>query len=484
MPLPPAQVRWAILVGIPKVAKDKDAKLTFPPDADVSVARDEPPRASVLTVPLRVSSPPCLRSYPNVAAADPSGLLLLRATEPDGDGASSPVVTYHLCDARTGEAACLRERDRPVGFRGGNSVGLMVRGGSCVVAELHPAGDGTGRATLLRYTVGEYKWLVNELAYSPPLRRDWCGEGVVSHSGMLWWADLSYGLLACDPFADKPELRHVPLPTVLDQLPAVDSANSGARRCVRVSGGRLRYVQIHGDAGAPVVSTWALTEAGEWNPERRVPMADVWPDESYVDAMLPGSIPALALLHPQDPDKLYFFLGPCIFAVDLRRRKVLESSQFGMPDPPNKLIVRSSHFVHAWQYDPSSSRSVLLLTCLTQEKEIAAQCRGAGNGGRALGLRHRVGIHAQDVWAIRSSRGARTRAVGGVGGCDVRKLEGRRGGGQQRRIEYERGGLAERPSHPRWRRSKAELGDRRWSAAGVKVMDARGLKSGELGKSG
>ncbi|RLN29629.1 hypothetical protein C2845_PM05G03630 [Panicum miliaceum] len=322
---------WPILAGIPEVVKDKEAQRTFPPGADVSVACAEPPRASVLTVPLRVSSPPCLRSYPNVAAADPSGLLLLRATEPDGAGASSsPAVTYHLCDARTGEAACLRERDRPVGFRGGNSVGLVVRGGRCVVAELQPAGDGTDRATLLRYTVGEYKWVKNELAYSPPLRRDWSGEGVVSHGGMLWWADLSYGLLSCDPFADKPALRHVPLPTVLDgQLPTVDPAttSSSARRCVRVSGGRLR-----------------------------VPMADVWADESYVDAMLPGSIPALALLHPQDPDKLYFFLGPCIFAVDLRRRKVVESSQFVM----QLLPLRPRMAVRSFKQ--------------SQEKEIAAQC--------------------------------------------------------------------------------------------------------------
>uniref|UniRef100_A0A0Q3VF37 DUF1618 domain-containing protein n=1 Tax=Setaria italica TaxID=4555 RepID=A0A0Q3VF37_SETIT len=199
-------------------------------------------------------------------------------------------------------------------------AGLMVRGGKCVVAELQPAGDGSGRATLLRYTVGQYEWVESELACSPPLPRDWCPQGVVSHGGML-----------CCRRWIRPYI-------------------GGARRCVRESGGRLRYVEIHGDPGAPVVSTWALTEAGEWNPERRVPMADVWADESYLDAMLPGSVPALALLHPEDPDKLYFFLGSCIFAVDLRRRKI----------------------VHAWQYDPSSSRSVLLLTSFRQEKEIAA----------------------------------------------------------------------------------------------------------------
>ncbi|CAD6269697.1 unnamed protein product [Miscanthus lutarioriparius] len=362
---PPLRDPWFILAGIPKVVKDKEAKRTFPPGADVSVAYDEPPRASVLTMPHRVSSPPSLCSYPYVAASDSSGLILLCATEPEG---TNSWVTYHLCDARTGQDTCFREHNRTVGIHG-NNLGLMVRGGSCVVAELQPAGDGTGGALLLSYTVGQYRWVEKELTYSPPLHREWIGEGVISHGGMLWWVDLSYGLLSCDPFDDKPELHHVPLPSVLDQLPVL-SANGGAHRCVRVSGGRLRFVQIHGSPDAPVVSTWALVESsGKWNPERQVALADVWADESYLDIMLPGSIPALALLHPEDPDKLFFFLGSCIFAVDLRQRKVVEFSNFAMPDSPNELLMRSSHFVHAWQYDPSSTRSESLLRCLRQEKE-------------------------------------------------------------------------------------------------------------------
>uniref|UniRef100_A0A0E0NUF3 Uncharacterized protein n=1 Tax=Oryza rufipogon TaxID=4529 RepID=A0A0E0NUF3_ORYRU len=44
-----------------------------------------------------------------------------------------------------------------------------------------------------------------------------------------------------------------------------------------------------------------------------------------------------------------------------------------MLDPPRELwLKRSSHFVHAWQYDPSSSRPDFVSTCLRQEKAIAA----------------------------------------------------------------------------------------------------------------
>ena len=59
---PPLRDPWFILAGIPKVVKDKEAKRTFPPGADVFVAYAEPHRASVLTVPYRVSSPSSLCS--------------------------------------------------------------------------------------------------------------------------------------------------------------------------------------------------------------------------------------------------------------------------------------------------------------------------------------------------------------------------------------------------------------------------------------
>jgi len=74
------------LAGNPEVVKDKDVKLSFPPGADISVTCNEPLCAFILTVPLRVSSPPCLstgHSYPYVTAADPSSLILLCTMESD-----------------------------------------------------------------------------------------------------------------------------------------------------------------------------------------------------------------------------------------------------------------------------------------------------------------------------------------------------------------------------------------------------------------
>ncbi|WVZ78547.1 hypothetical protein U9M48_026239 [Paspalum notatum var. saurae] len=375
-----AQEPWAILAAIPTVVKYKYADRVFPPGADISVARKDPPRASVLRVPPHVSLPACLGCHPYVAAADTSGLLLVFGTHPvDGESA---ILNYHVCDARTGEVASLPRQSRPMGFYGAN-VGLIVKpgggGGVCMVAELLRSPG--GGATLLSYKVGERgEWRERELmTCSPPLPEDWYPDGVVSYGGMLWWVDLSFGLLACDPFAEDPALLHVPLPQAPDALPPDDQPNRGAHRCMKVSGGRLRCVQIHGKRSVPVVSTWGLAgptsspiSEWEWNPERSVPLAELWVDDC-VD-LRPPNDPALALIHPTDPDRVYFFLRSSIVAVDLRLRKLVGAGhEFEMLAPPRELRrMRSSHFVHAWQYDPSSTRPDFVSKCMRQEKAIAA----------------------------------------------------------------------------------------------------------------
>jgi len=119
-----AQEPWSILAAIPEVAMDKEAaKRTF--GASASVAFDEPPRPSVLTVMPHVSLPACLGRYPYVAAADQSGLLLLCGTHPMST--DSIMISYHVCDAVTGEVVTLPNPPRPIAFYGAN-IGLIVKG--------------------------------------------------------------------------------------------------------------------------------------------------------------------------------------------------------------------------------------------------------------------------------------------------------------------------------------------------------------------
>lgn len=245
----PAQEQWTILAGIPNVVEDEEANRTIGAGADFSVVYEEIPSASVLTVRLRMSSPSSPYVYPYIAAADRSGLLLLRARRHLTPFQSK--ISYHICDARTGEVISLGKH-WPRTVVSGSNVGLILKGERCMVAELLPKSDGSGSATLLCYTVGQYRWIEMELTYSPPLQgRSWFGEGVISHDGMLWWVDLSYGILACDPFADEPELRYVPLPGVLDELPAAETNNRGALLLLE---GERRKTEVRADPQQPLRS--------------------------------------------------------------------------------------------------------------------------------------------------------------------------------------------------------------------------------------
>lgn len=88
----------------------------------------------------------------------------------------------------------------------------------------------------------------------------------------------------------QPAPRPAPACPPDEQLPFTVGLTAAAIAAVKVSGGRLRYAQIHGEPDAPVVSTWALAESTcRWNPERSVPLAEVWMDRNYADAMLPRS---------------------------------------------------------------------------------------------------------------------------------------------------------------------------------------------------
>ncbi|CAL4905668.1 unnamed protein product [Urochloa decumbens] len=350
MPWPAAQERWSILAVIPKVVPTPETKKgKRRPAITISVDLNKPPNASILTVPRRVSSAPNNIWYPCIAAADPSGLLLLRATEP---------FTSFSCMC-TGKVAAIPWHFQTMCLHGKNA-GLLRRGRrDCMVAELRPTHDGTGRATLLCFTAGKYNnWVEKQLTYSPPFDRHYFAEGVISHGGMLWWVDLSYGILACARAAlcrttvgprraaarGSHQPRHLPLREG-ERREAEARTNPRRPQC---AGGHRVGACRPGSGGGLVPSFH----------ERTVAMADVWDDQSYKDTSLPQSIPTLALIHPMNPDKVYFFISSCIFAVDLRRKKVVEFGEFSMPKLPPHL-KRSSHFVHVWKNDPSCRPDVL-----------------------------------------------------------------------------------------------------------------------------
>ncbi|CAM0880938.1 unnamed protein product [Alopecurus aequalis] len=355
---PPPSSSWVILGSIPRVST--------PADGDVSVALTAPPRVSILTVSPRVfPDPPTPHFFPFVLAADPSGLLLLQANlrctqnreiihRPDNRSVCWKFFKrrYFVLDATTSSAFQLPDPEATILNQA--LLGLVVSpggGGHYMVAELQPI-IGSKKATLLCFSSEVGEWVEKRVHYPLP-PRPWAPIRVLSHHGRLWWVDLTWGVITCDPFADEPVLGFIPFPpeTVLKCREAWGV--SDMYRYVGVSGGKLRFVDTYMGKrargnGAPTITVWTLDpDSMEWTLEHEARFTEIWADQSYKATRLPREIPTLALIHPKNPDVVYFFLEEHLFGVNMRARKVVECEVYGLVAPPSLCIA--NRFVRAWE---------------------------------------------------------------------------------------------------------------------------------------
>ncbi|KAG2553754.1 hypothetical protein PVAP13_9KG620001, partial [Panicum virgatum] len=333
---PSSPPSWVILGSIARVcAADAD----LPPGADLSLALAPSPRVSLLTVPPRLfPDAPTARNFPAVLAADPSGLLLhanqVRATGPLVT--PPPPSTFAIPEPKLiSERAFLSLLLHPGG------------GHRYVVAELRLV-VGRDHTYLYCFCSDVSEWVEKVVPRTIP-HRLWVPDAVIAHHGRLWWADLSFGLVTCDPFADAPALGYGEAARVLDRY-----------RVVGLSAGKLRFVDMYRNRdprGALQVGVWTQPDpdATEWTLEHQVSLPDIWADRSYKAAGLPMKIPVLALIHPKDPAVVYFFLKDHLFGVDLRSRSVVECEVYELVAPDRNLVA--TRFVHAWELPPSLSSS-------------------------------------------------------------------------------------------------------------------------------
>ncbi|KAK3147448.1 hypothetical protein QOZ80_3BG0282490 [Eleusine coracana subsp. coracana] len=356
-PTSPPSPSWVILGSIPRVSAD------LPPDADLALALSEPPRVSLLTIPPRLFPDAVTpRNYPSVRAADPSGLLLLHANQGRAKGPTvidrpghysfcwlEFVAGYFVLDTASASSLAL---PHPEYIMHPGHVGIIAspaRDGAYMVAELQPIIGGVEASLLCFSDVGE--WVTKSVRYPVPPRPS-AANGVVSHNGRLWWVDLSWGLITCDPFADAPVLTFVPLPPgkALEYNEACGILDK--YRAIRVSAGKLRFVDMYrnrDNRGALKVSVWTLADpdATEWTLEHEASFADIWDDPTYKAAGLPNKIPVLALIHPKEPDIVYFFLEEYLIGMDLRSHSIIGCEVYELVQPPRDLVA--TRFVHAWE---------------------------------------------------------------------------------------------------------------------------------------
>ncbi|CAN6339929.1 unnamed protein product [Urochloa humidicola] len=374
---------WIILSTAPRV-------FALPDGADLSLALAAPPGLSHLTVSTRISpahpDPHARLKSPYVLAADPSGLLLaitpppLSARAPPTErvrrGPDGVERTFHISylpdpNYVVLDVATATARRLPLDhdILNASTLGIIASpagGGGFMVVEFQFIVGGTG-ASLHCFSSHTGAWVEKEVR-NPLPRWIWSFYHVLSHNGKLWWVDTAAGLLACDPFADNPDMAYVPLPA-----PEDDEAASGgcgcyycservtaSRRRVQLSNGTFRCVQItspprkpkdkdhHHAAAAPhtvTMRTLADPETACWTLDYKVPLADIWADHTYKAAGLPEKEPVLAFIHPNNPDVLYFSLDHYLFAVDMRAKKLIECQAHQSAVSPSSLF--------AWELPPA-----------------------------------------------------------------------------------------------------------------------------------
>ncbi|WVZ69208.1 hypothetical protein U9M48_018030 [Paspalum notatum var. saurae] len=358
--------QWVILTCIPRVAHCLAGTLLAVADLRTRLTASTPPRASWLTVH-RFFAPDykALDNYPYIASANRRGLHLC---------ASQQLVDEPLTrlDGFIGKELGLDDEHANKAFflfkrtttGSGRHVFLLPKfprminpGNACLVDD----GDkddfyGLETTRFIRYVGLHYwstgsinQWLYRNLTYPESLWfRPWGAHGTIYHNCKIWWVDLSCGLLYGNPhdmLHESGKLSFVALPDGCE-LPA-RTPHLDKKRCVGVSAGKLRYVQIHKLRGrkgilVPVVSMWTLIDeaTGEWRRDCRTPWKWIW------DNLEPDKLPAVALIHPNHGDVVYFFKQFWIVGVDVREGRVLEWQFNAMLHPP--LPYHSSRFVRPW----------------------------------------------------------------------------------------------------------------------------------------
>jgi hypothetical protein len=209
------------------VPEEHDAKSTV---AFFGAPR-EPPRATIFEV--TSSAHRGSDKQPYIISTAPSALLLGFSV------ADAPTVTDELLlvrppgddsTPRTSYIDFVRRRVRPATYDA-NSITLTFSFGTYTIAELKVT-KSSDRANLLLLVSNDPRfdslfssgddedidqWTEVDLPCPLPNReREWSPCGVVDHDKNLWWFDLSWGLLSCNPTAIPIVLRFHDLPPGCD----------------------------------------------------------------------------------------------------------------------------------------------------------------------------------------------------------------------------------------------------------------------------
>ncbi|CAL5043103.1 unnamed protein product [Urochloa decumbens] len=229
------------------------------------------------------------------------------------------------------------------------------------------------RATKLRrFFSGAKLWIEMDQLPNPLSGddREWAPSGVVAHEGKLWFFDLSWGLISCDPNVILPGLRFHDLPPgrrIHEPKPFIHTI-----RWIGVSNQMLRYVDIARDLdlddrsriAEKKVAIWTAIpdpDGGDcdygiwWLKTYEMSFREIWNDASYRETMMPRMIPEIVLVNPKNPNVVYFFLRGSLFGVDVPGHRVV-----GFVKDAHKLVAPGCrHCVLPWDLPPSIANGLV-----------------------------------------------------------------------------------------------------------------------------
>ncbi|KAL6842107.1 hypothetical protein ACP4OV_028086 [Aristida adscensionis] len=381
-PPPPPPPRWVILdrAARARLAEEEEEEDDGDDDDAGCVATlAEPPRVSTVVVPARAhpDHPLQLDERPYVVAADPEAGILLNLARGPLTGirmALSPELASTLLLVRDFlPAASSAQRNAvtgrsvvrvPARVYDAKRIGLVsvpgTGGADFFVAELR-VDAGVSHARLSSFRSGAARWTERHLPRPAMPGKTtafwgWDTDDVVAHGAKLYWVNLRRGLLSCSlRDGAKPLLQ-------LDELPEAireeDQHRSGraveADRCVRLSKGRVRYVEITREASdsapATLVVMWTLMVDADgstsWRIRYGTPLGQLWMADSYKATGMPEEVPVLAVVNPTNPDVVFFFLQNFLFGVLVPEVRVI-----GCINHPLKLeeALNPLRYLHVWE---------------------------------------------------------------------------------------------------------------------------------------
>ncbi|EES17861.1 uncharacterized protein LOC8055727 [Sorghum bicolor] len=375
------QRKWVALVSAAVLLGNEDERAQeIAVGSDVLFDLHDPALPSYLVLHPRIAPDPRRNDGPlsaYILAADRSACILVQVVEgnqPD----------FFLCNTHRRTVTILPPVPSYIQARGDPirprlSIGLIAdphHHGHYVVVQFHPATSVDQLNRILFYSTAHGRWLIRGLnmPQARRMRNPFSETGVLAHDGRLWWIALAYGVFFCDPCAPRfecPELRFLPLPddcemegdvafdprikTLIDQ-----------RRCVRLSEGKLRFVEIRGlsydelvdvpaAAANPTVRMWTLDDPegpDPWTFEYEVAFAEIWENKTYTDAgLLPDEVPHVALVDPNNHFVVYFFQGSKLFGFDMREKNVVGCKEC-LIDRDQLRFQSSRPIVDAWELPP------------------------------------------------------------------------------------------------------------------------------------